>query len=233
MRMTPVVTVALSGPDNVGKTTQIRLLARRYGAHNLGPLDDYDARWQDAKRQGLSSWWFKAAPLHEVVDVLACSYLARSVAAQARLDGEQILLDLGRRTEVRLPRGEALQHRLPAHIGVAGGAVVRADAAVGDAGGEHHRARAVVEPHLRGQEDAVLPYAKPHTNRHTAASRLVQSGVPIIQVKEILGHDSIETTMQQSHHDPEANADIKRAWKKRLEGPGRTSDARSADGSTS
>jgi len=31
-----VATVALSGPDNVGKTTQIRLLARRAGVVDAG-----------------------------------------------------------------------------------------------------------------------------------------------------------------------------------------------------
>ncbi|GAA4581908.1 hypothetical protein GCM10023194_14710 [Planotetraspora phitsanulokensis] len=80
----------------------------------------------------------------------------------------------------------------------------------------------------RAREAANVPYAPPHTNRHTAASRLVQDRVPIIQVKEILGHESILTTMQYSHHDPEANADIKRAWKNRLEGRRRISDARSS-----
>lgn len=93
MRMTPVVTVALSGPDNVGKTTQVRLLARRYGAHNLGPLDAYDPRWAEAK-QDLAAWWFETASLEEVVDVLACSYLARSHAAKAA-SGPLALLDRG------------------------------------------------------------------------------------------------------------------------------------------
>lgn len=75
---------------------------------------------------------------------------------------------------------------------------------------------------------AKVTYAPPHTNRHTAASRLVQMGVPIIQVQHILGHESIATTEQYSHHDPTAHADIKRAWKERVEGSGRTSDARSS-----
>ncbi|MEU8265841.1 nucleotidyltransferase domain-containing protein [Sphaerisporangium sp. NPDC049002] len=95
MRMAPAVAVAVSGPDNVGKSTQARLLERRYLAHNLGPLDDYDPRWRHAKRQGLAAWWFQMAPLREVVDVLACSYLARSSAAQACPPGTLALLDRG------------------------------------------------------------------------------------------------------------------------------------------
>ncbi|MCK2219771.1 site-specific integrase [Actinomadura sp. ATCC 31491] len=80
----------------------------------------------------------------------------------------------------------------------------------------------------RALEAAGVPYARPHTNRHTAASRLVQMGVPIIQVQHILGHDSIKTTEQYSHHDPSAHADIKRAWSERLRGRGRMGDARSS-----
>ena len=34
-----MITVAVSGPDNVGKSTQIRLLARKIGATRAGPLD--------------------------------------------------------------------------------------------------------------------------------------------------------------------------------------------------
>ena len=39
----------------------------------------------------------------------------------------------------------------------------------------------------------------PHTLRHTLASRLVQSGLSIYEVKEILGHSDIQTTMRYSH----------------------------------
>ncbi|GIH91995.1 tyrosine-type recombinase/integrase [Planobispora siamensis] len=78
---------------------------------------------------------------------------------------------------------------------------------------------------------AGVAYAPPHTNRHTAASRLVQMGVPIFQVQNILGHETIKTTEQYSHHDPHAHADIKKAWKKRLGDSGRTSDAQASEGS--
>ena len=46
---------------------------------------------------------------------------------------------------------------------------------------------------------AGLENATPHTLRHTLASRLVQSGLSIYEVKEILGHTDIKTTMRYSH----------------------------------
>jgi cytidylate kinase len=88
-----MVAVAVSGPDNVGKSTQIRLLAREPGVTEAGPLDAHDPRWPGAHAQGLADWWFRHAALEEVVDVLACSYLARSAAACS--DDEVRLVDRG------------------------------------------------------------------------------------------------------------------------------------------
>lgn len=72
--------VAVSGPDNVGKTTQLRLLARRMGpdAALAGPLDSYDPRWISVRQAGTASWWFRDASAEELTDVLASSYLARA-----------------------------------------------------------------------------------------------------------------------------------------------------------
>ncbi|MFY4719384.1 nucleotidyltransferase domain-containing protein [Streptomyces sp. LaBMicrA B280] len=74
------VTIALSGPDNVGKTKQIGILARRLGpaARATGPLDSYDPRWDSIKAMGMGAWWFERGPIEEVADVLAGSYLERS-----------------------------------------------------------------------------------------------------------------------------------------------------------
>ena len=39
----------------------------------------------------------------------------------------------------------------------------------------------------------------PHSLRHTCASRLVQAGIPILTVKEYLGHKTIQITMRYAH----------------------------------
>jgi integrase len=55
-----------------------------------------------------------------------------------------------------------------------------------------------------------------HTLRHTFASRLVNSGVDIVTVKELLGHSSITVTMRYAH----TNFDSKRAAVEKLDGFG-------------
>ncbi len=86
--------VALSGADNTGKTTQLRILARRIAplANLAGPLDDHDPRWAGIHETGMASWWFEKAPIDEVADVLACSYLER--ARQPR-HAKLLLVDRG------------------------------------------------------------------------------------------------------------------------------------------
>jgi len=55
-----------------------------------------------------------------------------------------------------------------------------------------------------------------HTLRHTFASRLVNSGVDIVTVKELLGHSSISVTMRYAH----TNIESKRAAVGKLDGFG-------------
>lgn len=87
-------TVALSGADNTGKTTQLRILARRIAplANLAGPLDGHDPRWAGIHETGMASWWFEKASVNEVADVLATSYLER--ARQPRHAG-LLLVDRG------------------------------------------------------------------------------------------------------------------------------------------
>lgn len=42
----------------------------------------------------------------------------------------------------------------------------------------------------------------PHCLRHTCASRLAQAGVPIITIKEFMGHKNIQVTMRYAHLTP-------------------------------
>ena len=42
-----------------------------------------------------------------------------------------------------------------------------------------------------------------HDLRHTAATRIVEKGIDLLVVKDILGHTSINTTMRYAHPVPE------------------------------
>ena len=55
-----------------------------------------------------------------------------------------------------------------------------------------------------------------HTLRHTFASRLVNRGVDIVTVKELLGHSSLSVTIRYAH----TNLDSKRAAVEKLDGFG-------------
>jgi site-specific recombinase XerD len=43
-----------------------------------------------------------------------------------------------------------------------------------------------------------------HDIRHTFATRLVQNGVDVYKVKELLGHRTIAMTIRYAHHYPES-----------------------------
>ena len=44
----------------------------------------------------------------------------------------------------------------------------------------------------------------PHTFRHTTATQALQSGMPVTDVQQLLGHASVNTTMVYAHTSREA-----------------------------
>jgi integrase len=55
----------------------------------------------------------------------------------------------------------------------------------------------------------------PRVMRHTAASWLVQDGVPPYDVQALLGHEDYATTQRYAHLRPEAHDKVLQSWKRR------------------
>jgi integrase len=66
----------------------------------------------------------------------------------------------------------------------------------------------------------IRPLTQPRVMRHTAASWLVQDGVPLYEVQALLGHESITTTQRYAHLVPDAHSKVKESWS-RTAGGGR------------
>ncbi len=56
-----------------------------------------------------------------------------------------------------------------------------------------------------------------HDLRHTAASMMVESGVDLATVKEILGHSSIEMTMRYAHPTSEGKMNAVKALERQMD----------------
>ena len=52
----------------------------------------------------------------------------------------------------------------------------------------------------------------PRIMRHTAASWLVQDGVPLYDVRSLLGHEDYATTMRCAHLAPDAHDKVIQSW---------------------
>lgn len=58
----------------------------------------------------------------------------------------------------------------------------------------------------------------PSIMRHTAASWLVQDGVPLYDVQKLLGHEDFTTTQRYAHLAPDAHDKVRESWRRRSGG---------------
>ncbi len=70
--------------------------------------------------------------------------------------------------------------------------------------GNKMNARNLLRAYYSARKKAQLEDVRFHDLRHTFATRLVQSGVDLYVVKELLGHKNITMTMRYAHHYPES-----------------------------
>ena len=59
----------------------------------------------------------------------------------------------------------------------------------------------------------------PRIMRHTAASWLVQDGVPLYDVQALLGHEDYSTTQRYAHLAPDAHSKVLESWSRRSGAP--------------
>jgi integrase len=59
----------------------------------------------------------------------------------------------------------------------------------------------------------------PRVMRHTAASWLVQDGVPLYDVQQLLGHEDYATTQRYAHLAPDAHTKVIESWARRPDAP--------------
>ncbi|MFJ4622293.1 hypothetical protein [Streptomyces sp. NPDC088812] len=86
--------VSLNGPDNVGKTTQLRLLAQQHsGFQPLGAIHDHDPEpWERVAAGDYAAWWFETSTTVELTGMLLAGHAKRAAAREAGRTG---LLDRG------------------------------------------------------------------------------------------------------------------------------------------
>jgi integrase len=70
-----------------------------------------------------------------------------------------------------------------------------------------------------GDPEHMIRRFAPRVMRHTAASWLVQDGVPLYDVQALLGHESYETTQRYAHLAPGAHSKVIESWQRRADAP--------------
>lgn len=91
--MSPIKFLSLNGPDNAGKTTQIRLLSEaRPGLQVLGSAHEHAPHLWGALPVDSSTWWFATSSTVELTKLLLESHRLR---AQARRTGSIAVIDRG------------------------------------------------------------------------------------------------------------------------------------------
>lgn len=76
------LSVSLNGVDNVGKTTQLAWLRRGVpGAHLVGSVDAWDARWREVAAEDFGRWWFVDSSTAEHVGLMVDSHVSRRAAS--------------------------------------------------------------------------------------------------------------------------------------------------------
>lgn len=67
----------------------------------------------------------------------------------------------------------------------------------------------------RAVRAAGVQYFSPRIMRPTAASWLVQDGVPLYDVQALLGHEDSSTTQKYAHLAPDAHSKVIESWNRR------------------
>lgn len=92
--MTGAEFISLNGPDNAGKTTQLRLLAQRDPEFQmLGSVHEHDpGPWARVAGADYDRWWFESSTTVELTAMLISSHARRAAAREEHRVG---LLDRG------------------------------------------------------------------------------------------------------------------------------------------
>jgi len=91
--MSPIKFLSLNGPDNAGKTTQIRLLSEaRPGLQVLGSAHEHAPHLWGVLPADASTWWFETSSTAQLTQLLLESHQLR---AKARRPGSIAVIDRG------------------------------------------------------------------------------------------------------------------------------------------